>query len=355
MYFTLTHTSPIGYYVGKQCEVNTCANTVFDTQIAPASFVLGCPNSTYFEYPDPKHKFVANTLTCQLCDNTNRGGKAGCSECANSLPNPFDPSNELYCTQCHEGYFLNGVSCKPCDDSISMCSSCSLNSEASLDCHDCTEGSTLLNNVCTRCSDETPNCNRCSSNVTTGSITCQDCEAPFYLWNGACASCASQVENCVQCGASPIGAVTCAICGEGYKLHQNECIAECPLGYYATQINKGQEIEPGTGCGSPKGPGLVPVWVCNRCEGDNYNAECSAVPPVPSVESCSDLDWPSNISGENDVICSGAIVNDRCMSGTFTQAQQLCSALGARLCTRGELLRKEGLLSGCDDTDRVWT
>ena len=120
-------------------------------------------------------------------------------------------------------------------------------------------------------------------------------------------------------------------------------------------INSSLEIEPGSGCGSPRGPGLDPVWVCRQCEVDNYNTECSAVPPVPTRNNCTVMDWPSNLSGEDNSVCSGAIVNDRCLDGTLSQAQSLCGALGARLCTRGELLRGEGLISGCGEHDRVWT
>jgi len=105
----------------------------------------------------------------------------------------------------------------------------------------------------------------------------------------------------------------------------------------------------------PKGPGLDPVWVCNDCKLDTYNVECSALPPAQSLKNCTALDWPSNLSGDDQSVCSGVIVNEGCLDGTFSQAQQLCSALGARLCTRGELLRDEGLLSGCGEHDRVWT
>ncbi len=134
---------------------------------------------------------------------------------------------------------LNSLRSLPCTD-ITSCSSCALNSLASLECYECSEGSTLVGNECIPCSTDTPNCSLCSSNETEGSITCEDCDDPFYLSNGVCEPCTSQVAFCAQCNTSPIGAVRCEICAEGYKLHQNECVAECPLGFYATEINRGQ-------------------------------------------------------------------------------------------------------------------
>jgi hypothetical protein len=228
-YYTSLLWCSVGFYVGKQCDANTCANTAFDAQIAPDTFILGFPNSTYFE---------DSSGSCHLCANTNKGGKAGCFECSNSLE-PENPGNQLLCTSCNEGFYLDDstASCDPCT-AIASCSSCALNNLASLECYECSEGSTLVGNECILCSTDTSNCSLCSSNEF--GITCEDCNDPFYLSNSFCEPCTSQVSFCAQCDTPLIGAVKCKICEEGYKLHQNECVAECPLGFYATEINRGQ-------------------------------------------------------------------------------------------------------------------
>jgi len=180
-------------------------------------------------------------------------------------------------------------------------------------------------------------CSSCSR--SDGTNICLSCEDGAHLLNGVCKSCDVDVEHCTKCTASTSGNTVCVACADGFFLFENSCVDECPFGTYATKINSGQED-------------LKPLNVCKLCETTNFNKACLPTHRVYSAKSCMELQWPSR--GSSDV-CSGALFNDRCMVGTKEQAQQLCAAAGARLCTRGEVLNDFGALTGCNDDKRIWT
>lgn len=312
--------------------MDTCANTVF------GSFPTGCPGNEYFATIGGE---------CPECSLTRKGGINGCFQC--ELQN--GAGSQLDCTNCYDGYFLNTqATCTACEAAVPMCANCTSIDGSSVTCNKCNEVSILDEdfNQCVACDDATrgtPNCETCHFEGES-SITCDSCRDGFYLQNldKTCHDCTDRVLNCALCSEQGVS-VQCHHCEAGFFLHENECKLECPLGTYGTRINYGQ------------GDKMEPIHICKTCEHNNFNVACSKIPsrrPVSS-KSCEELQWPSTTHGTLDSVCSGALFNDRCYTGTLEQAKKLCNAAGARLCTRWELSQGEGTGTDCGDDNRVWS
>ena len=96
--------------------------------------------------------------------------------------------------------------------------------------NDCPVGSIVINDKCEKCLDS--NCLICNNDLKT----CNKCISPFILYNEECLKecpigyysngyeCSSCKDNCDSCDDN----IVCNKCSEGYYLFNNNCLKSCP-------------------------------------------------------------------------------------------------------------------------------
>lgn len=86
---------------------------------------------------------------------------------------------------------------------------------------------------CQQCSQSVSQCVSCISGfyLTNASRCVSQCGSPLIGYQGVCASC---INNCYRCVGQPS---TCYACEGQYKLFNNTCIVDCPLGHYVSTLN----------------------------------------------------------------------------------------------------------------------
>ena len=198
------------------------------------------------------------------------------------------------CSVCVSGYYLIWNECLLiCRTGCAFCTG-NMNS-----CTSCLSGYYLTEGTCeTTCyigtfpqaSDNT--CQACDASCqgcsTAGSSNCVSCNDGSYLSGGQCLVCNTSCSSCLG------GANVCMSCPNNLNLYQNECMVDCPSGYYIDNNN-----------------------TCSQC---NYEcAECSNSETCTACQS-NELLYQSNCL-LCDVLCQTcSITTDNCLScytGTY--------------------------------------
>ena len=127
-----------------------------------------------------------------------------------------------------------------------------------------------------------PSCEACGTNckICEDDTTCSFCLPSFNNQDGVCqATCndkywSSPYENteigpiCRDCPASCDlcdDFETCTLCSDGFSLHQNDCLAQCPLTYYSNVSADPAVKAVCTSCGAD----------CQVCDDENFCRSCS--------------------------------------------------------------------------------
>ena len=180
--------------------------------------VSSCPEGYYF----PPSSSVR---ICSVCDPS-------CKTCDGSY---------LLCSSCRDGFYLNQTKCSKC--TLSNCKACKLDSNSSAEiCEQCNSPFILqgtkcvsqcekgyfenkVNGValqCLPCREKTPNCVDCEA--ATGN--CLECENPLVLDGGICNTTCSKGRfdsdrKCSECSASISKCLECKIVES--KLRCSKC------------------------------------------------------------------------------------------------------------------------------------
>ena len=169
--------------------------------------------------------YSQSDYTCKQCD-------ISCQEC-------LDGSSSG-CTSCIAPLILLDNQCIPCDAECSTCFSLPTN------CTSCPTGLSLYNNGC-RSSCPTgfwtfnqicylcdSSCYECSAGTNND---CTSCSSGYFLDVNQCKACSI---NCKECQQNNIYCISCNV--GTYLNDDNECVNECPQGYWANSLNNLCEI-----------------------------------------------------------------------------------------------------------------
>ena len=129
------------------------------------------------------------------------------------------------CLECHEGYYLNGTSCLPCD---SICHSCNTSSSNCTRCHmgyQLSASTSTCTQICEKYeyfNTTTSQCLLCPRPCSTCDLNdpsvCLQCQNDHYLDAGICKPCH---ESCAKCTGPAEN--ECTYCLENYKLSGSTC------------------------------------------------------------------------------------------------------------------------------------
>jgi hypothetical protein len=128
--------------------------------------------------------------------------------------------------------------------------SCSASGTCCSDYQDCENLVSKNANKKSECNSFEPNCELCDFGPN---VTCAQCSNGFFLRNGQCVnSCFPsdrltlpnkickknqdcRVENCEDCVDN--NPAVCKKCSNGFYMHNNQCLASCPIRYRADRIS----------------------------------------------------------------------------------------------------------------------
>lgn len=202
--------------------------------------------------------------TCEPCDDScsgcmndgNVGDKFKCVKCSNT--HPFRKEGTQVClSECTDRLFKSGPFV--CSECATQCKTCSQRKDNCESCYDpdflfqgqcvtsCPAGFTSNGNIATGCKKCNSSCKTCADDGNIGDIDkCLECSDthPFKkegttqclqqctdgLYNsavGLCSTCSSPCKNCVD---SATKCTSCDVAGTNPVLHDNTCVAQCPLG-----------------------------------------------------------------------------------------------------------------------------
>ena len=212
---------------------------------------LSCNSSTYLINNAcvdtcPSGTWPQSDNTCQNCDGLCQTCSAGTSH---------------DCLSCFDGNYLIGSQCALCS---SICETCDTNST---NCLSCNSGTFLLGSNCiTPCPDNTwadsvtNACQLCDSSCSTcqdgTSMGCLSCSTGF-LSNNQCLPCSTPCNSCQTTST------TCTSCTGIYYYYLNQCVQNCPDGFYAdSSSNTCLTCDP----------------ICLTCQG-GYSSDCMACYP----------------------------------------------------------------------------
>ena len=180
--------------------------------------------------------FLTNNNTCVNQCYTGYWGNPLSNLCESCNQNCLNCTDQAYdsCISCYEGYYLSVGECLKCDTN---CKNCNETSSYCLDCNsntylfenkcydECPEGF-LKNDVLNYCALCDQSCLTCFSPGTSNN--CLSCFQGFYFINNNCLLCDN---NCNSCD---IASSNCTSCPIHNYLHNYQCIASCPIGYYGS-------------------------------------------------------------------------------------------------------------------------
>jgi proprotein convertase subtilisin/kexin type 5 len=94
-------------------------------------------------------------------------------------------------------------------------------------------------NNCDECTDK-ENCFQCKEGfVLNSDKKCNDkCPVNSVLISDKCVQCKTFDSNCAKCSEDALD--NCTGCADGFYLLNNECVKNCPLGYFLNDRNKCQ-------------------------------------------------------------------------------------------------------------------
>lgn len=130
------------------------------------------------------------------------------TDCVVYAQTPLDAAGSLSCTQCIEGYHVNGGVCLR-STRRAGCSHYSINTNF---CIECESAFYLANGECQL--RRTTNC--ASPQPTTDA--CDNCVTGYYAWQGACLA-----QNLTHCSQYVSNQNSCVLCSSGYFLKAGGC------------------------------------------------------------------------------------------------------------------------------------
>ena len=172
-------------------------------------------------------ELVNNNIICKKCYENSFLVEGRCirscdySTCLNCV---YENSRYV-CGQCRDKYYLSTIEdtkyCKACPQGCRTCS----NDET---CSNCIEGYKLNGNTCEfycRIGGYT-HCLSCDYNTKN---KCKECEYGYYLPDGETNNCYSCGSNCISCEGKKYNPV-CTKCRYGYEIKDGRCVKMCNLG-----------------------------------------------------------------------------------------------------------------------------
>ena len=288
---------------------------------------------------------VSPCLAC-LAGTSSGAGAASCTACISSeYDDDLDPKTP--CVACPEASIgaADHLSCEACDPGrvliVGQLGGGGLDatgSHAELWCKSCPRGRVQTGDVC----EELPA--GCSNSlVSTDPSTCQTCNPPVSPADGALhPNFSPELSHCIL---SP---------------HSKSCEAQCSACSAARTM--------ATGWTRDNRSKQAKVAALRHAYYNAWHPQTS--PAAVSTKSCSQLcshfggGWCSSdpnfflgsdlTCGESDNGLNGGA--DGCFQSTWAEADEICSSVGARLCTVAELQADETRASGCGFDDKwVWS
>ncbi|EAR92603.2 transmembrane protein, putative (macronuclear) [Tetrahymena thermophila SB210] len=226
----------------KECSESPtqCTDCPEDKVLYEKKCLDKCPSGWY---PDEKRVCrQCNQDLCQECSNS----PTQCTECKKDQV-LFE---EKCYKDCKPGYFADIQNvCRKCD--MNKCEECIQYDTKCTKCkgnlylvnHSCEDSCPDKgyyfdkNNKCLPCHED---CEKCSGSPTN----CTDCEYPMYLENNKClqecpegkyGAYVQSISMCLQCDKQKCQTCIdnkskCTSCHDGYFLHKNQCLSDCPKG-----------------------------------------------------------------------------------------------------------------------------
>lgn len=114
---------------------------------------------------------ISIQTSSRLCGKNHYKLNGTCKLCSQQCYSRDSCQDNIGCTSCKSGYFLQNGECLKCN---STCLSCLNN----LNCSSCKSAFFLENGTCQDCSKD---CNYCSSN-----LNCTSCKNGYFVLNGTC-------------------------------------------------------------------------------------------------------------------------------------------------------------------------
>lgn len=227
----------------RSCKVPHCELCSKDENICSfcaGSFVLlngscqeNCPNSTFKVGQecvtcDFNCSECASKDTCKICELSKVLFKGNCID---SCPAGFGKNDKNQCVKCES------ENCERC------------NGETPEICEECLSNYFILKNKCIKecpqstfkttfgCDDCSPFCKSCEAENN-----CNLCMPTYYLKDGHCTNfCGdghlldNDSQKCIPCSTLNCKVCNnklCELCNEGFFFFENECVLQCPEGYF---------------------------------------------------------------------------------------------------------------------------
>lgn len=226
----------------KSCKAANCELCIDDDQtckICSGTYVLvdgickeNCPISTYKSGQECKN-CGSGCLTCESTEKCNicEGLKVLLNgECIESCPAGYGLNEKRECLPCTVS------NCEKCDTSIEICDLCPSNFTLSKNkcVEKCPEGTFKDGKKCEDCPSFCLSCD--------DAVTCRVCQDKYYLKNDQCTNdCGpgyyadKSTGQCYECGTKDCkdcDSTKCKECLIGYYLFENNCVLQCPEGYF---------------------------------------------------------------------------------------------------------------------------
>ncbi|BFU18299.1 tyrosine kinase, putative [Entamoeba histolytica HM-1:IMSS-B] len=278
-----------GQYLDTSGECKNCNTSKHCKTCFAEDKCITCENNYYLDssYQCTERKNISNcdtwdNLFCTMCKPGYYLQNQECKACTTNCKY----CNSQECFQCEAGYTLvnNGANCVDCskEENNSVCGRCGINEYfdvSKLNCLPCKTNCQRCSSAqnCFMCSngfalkDPTDPLSECSSieHCVSGHIFgdhCELCTTGFYLDNGRCSPCS---EQCLRC----INSTNCVECNSAMKLFEGKCVPSIDNCARSNGIqgclecNEGFYLSEGSQCVScPKN--------CSSCLNENYCFRC---------------------------------------------------------------------------------
>nr|XP_033782752.1 proprotein convertase subtilisin/kexin type 5 isoform X1 [Geotrypetes seraphini] len=238
----------------------TCTSCPSGSYLSASECVTSCPRGSFASEHNKRCEQCVDG--CEVCSEHKRR----CLKCMSRPDQQLYLHNEECLKECPDGYFADGSACSECS---SPCEICDGRATFCLSCQSsflleqneckvsCSERHTAVDGVCRHCP---ANCRDCVSGET-----CTDCSPDFFLYNNQCVrdcpagfyadfqQCSPCHHQCAECdGPDSDDCLKCT--SSSFVLYDGECFRDCPEGtYYEQETADCQECDQTCRtCSSPK-------------------------------------------------------------------------------------------------------